>query len=50
MLTRELLYTGVARSRGRVTVFAPEHCLRRSLQVTGVRQSGLAQLLEQSVL
>lgn len=45
LLTRELFYTGVTRSRERVIVFAQETVLRRSLQVTGVRQSGLAQLL-----
>jgi exodeoxyribonuclease V alpha subunit len=46
LLTRELLYTGVTRSRERVVVFAQESVLRRSLQTTGVRQSGLAQLLQ----
>jgi len=45
LLTRELLYTGVTRSRERVTVFAQEAVLRRSLQTIGVRQSGLSQLL-----
>jgi len=47
-LTRELLYTGVTRSRQRVTVFAQESILRRSLQTTGVRQSGLAELLRRA--
>jgi len=45
LLTRELLYTGITRSRERVTVFAQESVLRRSLQTIGVRQSGLSQLL-----
>jgi len=45
LLTRELLYTGVTRSRAHVALFATEPVIRHALRVSGLRQSGLAELL-----
>lgn len=43
VLTRELLYTGITRSRGRVTVIACTESLRTSIAQRIVRSSGLAE-------
>lgn len=46
LLTRELLYTGVTRSRSGVALFATDAVLRHALSCSGLRQSGLAELLD----
>ena len=43
LATRELLYTGVTRTMGSVTIFGGEDVLRRSVETPTVRVSGLAE-------
>ena len=45
ILTRELLYTGVTRARGRLTVVAQEDAIRTAVERPVARASGLAERL-----
>ena len=46
LLTRQLLYTGLTRARGSVTVLAPETILRQAIAAQTQRASGLGQALQ----
>ncbi len=45
LLTRELLYTGVSRARGQLTIVASESALRTAVNTVVIRASGLADRL-----
>jgi exodeoxyribonuclease V alpha subunit len=45
VLTRELLYTGITRTRGPVTIVASEACLRAAIERPIVRHGGLRERL-----
>ena len=47
ILTRELLYTGVTRTKEKVTIWATEHALRATINKKTVRASGLKERLKE---
>lgn len=49
LATRELLYTGVTRTKGTVTIFGSERTLRTAVASRTARVGGLAQRLEERV-
>lgn len=50
LATRELLYTGVTRTKGTVTIFGSERTLRTAVASRTARVGGLARRLEELVL